>query len=693
MNVFFFLLTASICPLTAQSPEGKAIVNSIGMKLVRIPPGQFKMGQNGPQREYDKNGAWFKTASTRFDEADWDERPVHTVVIRKMFAMSSTEVTNAQYEAFDPSHRTYRGRNGVSSGDDEAVTFVNWDDAVAFCLWLSRKEGRHYRLPTEAEWEYAARAGTQTLFHTGNSLPPGHHKWITDSGTRRLYYEKTGMPPEYGSATTLRVAQTVANAWGLYDMHGNVEEWCFDWHGPYEAGRQVDPIGRSDGDFRITRGGSHSEVTRLLRSANRSGRLPETRSYHIGFRVVEGALPSTIPLPPPPLQRYQKDVRQTPAVLKPVDPDKPFFKGPQVYMKVAAHSYGPLFSAHNHNSSLTECPNGDLLAVWYTCIDEPGDELGVGASRLRVGAQEWEDAAPFWDQPDTNDHAPRIWFDGKQTLYFFANNLTGNIVRSSTDNGVTWSKARLIQPLGEFGNRPFRTREGYIVVPDDERQLSFIISKDEGKTWTFTAHAPYADWKPEPAAPRLAGIHNAMVQLNDGRILALGRIDPAEIQERFHFRTPMSISADMGKTWQVTPSEFPAISSAQRAAIIRLNEGPLVFCSYTDQARDWSKRKGMTFRDSAGGTFTGYGLFAAASFDEGKTWPIRKLVTPGGPPREFPGTDQGKFTAGDTMAEWAGYTCLIQGRDNTIHLNTSKNHYAFNLAWLKQLPPPPGAAK
>lgn len=678
--------------VAADLPPGGAFTNSAGMKFVAVPAGEFQMGQEGPQREYNKNGSWFQTASTRFDEADWDERPVHTVVIQKPFAIAATEITNAQYEQFDPSHRQYRGRMGVSSGDDEAVTFVSWSDAEAFCRWLSKKEKRPYRLPTEAEWEYAARSGTRTLFHTGDRLPAGHHKWITEEGAKKLYYEKTGMPPEYAAGPgglNLRVGQTTPNAWGIYDMHGNVEEWCVDWYGAYEPGRQVDPVGRRDGDFRVTRGGSHSELTRLLRSANRSGRLPDTRNHQIGFRVVAGELPKTKPLPAPSPSPYQRNVVQTRTPAEPIDPAKPFFRGPQVYMKVSPRSYGPLFSAHNHNSSFTECPNGDLLAVWYTCIDEPGDEMAVAASRLPRGADEWQDASPFWDQPDANDHAPRIWFDGKRTLYFFANGVTTDIVRTSTDNGVTWSKARMIEPHGELGNAPFRTREGYIIVPHDAPQLSFIISKDDGKTWSHSDVKP-AEWKPASSASRLAGFHNGMVQLTDGRLLALGRVDKVETQEKFQFRTPMSISADMGKTWQVSASEFPAVSSGQRPALIRLKEGAILFCSFTDQGRDWAKRKGLTFRDSAGRDFQGYGLFAALSFDEGRTWPVRKLITPGGAERTFPGTDQGEFTLSDTMAERGGYISLTQARDSTIHLNTSKNYYAFNLAWLKELPPPAG---
>jgi sulfatase modifying factor 1 len=109
-------------------------VNSVGMKMVRVGPGSFSMGS---------------------DAGDFDERPVHRVTISRPLSISATEVTNAQYEQFDAGHRRFRGNRGLSSGDDEAVIFVSWHDAAAYCQWLGRKEGKPYRLPTEAEWEYA----------------------------------------------------------------------------------------------------------------------------------------------------------------------------------------------------------------------------------------------------------------------------------------------------------------------------------------------------------------------------------------------------------------------------------------------------------------------------------------------------------------------------------------------------------
>src|SRR5205823_5779296 len=112
---------------------------------------------------------------------------------------------------------------------------------------------------------------------------------------------------------------------------------------------------------------------------------------------------------------------------------------------------------------------------------------------------------------------------------------------------------------------------------------------------------------------------------------------------------------------------------------------PLLFCSFTDMRRDWKQRKGMTFK-CEGGEFTGYGLFAALSFDEGKTWPVRKLITPGGPERSLPSIDRSEFVLSDTMAESGGYLAATEARDGKIHLISSKNHYVFNLAWIKQPP-------
>jgi formylglycine-generating enzyme required for sulfatase activity len=662
------------------------ITNSIGMKLVRIEPGSFVMGQDGPAADYRMN-----KHPAKCDDADWDEKRAHKVTISAAFHIGATEVTNAQFRQFKPGHN-------ASGKDDEAATSVSWHDAVAFCEWLSKKEGRTYRLPTEAEWEYACRAGTTTLFHTGDRLPDGFQKWRASDKTKDRYFTDGKLPPEYRdlpSKSPLRVGQTPANAWDLFDMHGNVAEWCADWYGPYEAGDQTDPVSRSDGDFRVFRGGSQGEFVRLLRSANRSAWLPEAANNKIGFRVVMGEAPKTKPLaaPPTPLNAHKVAASLRDAT---INNDSRHgvtrlpFSGPKPFVKIPPDSFGPMFSTHNHSPAIAECPNGDLLAVWYSCVDEAGSELCVLASRLRRGATEWEPASPFWDGADVNDHAPKLWFDGERALWFFARGMSENIVRTSTDSGATWSKARLIQPCGEFANCPIRTREGFLVIPQDNRSTSLDISRDGGQTWTFpdVNKRPH-DYRPGGKGFRLAGIHNGIVQLGDGRLMTMGRFDQVEDQKRFDFRTPVSFSNDWGETWTCEASPFPAISSVQRQVLMRLRDGPLLFCSFTDQWRDWKKRKGLSFKDASGAQFTGYGLFAALSDDDGKTWPVQKLLTPGGAARTLNGIDRVEFTLSDTMSEPCGYLAACQTRDGNIQLITSKNHYVFNLAWLKTLPSPP----
>lgn len=662
----------------ASAVEGRAITNSVGMKLVRIDPGTFTMGQDGPGvRDYK-----METHPAEFDRADWDEKPAHPVTITRSFHLAATEVTVGQYRHFDPGFRLGK------SAPDEAVSGISWTKAVEFCAWLTAREGRTYRLPTEAEWEYACRAGSSTLFSMGDVLPDGYLKWFGNREWRELYFPKGKLSPEYAwseGPVTLRVAQKAANAWGLYDMHGNVAEWCCDWYGPYESGAQTDPMGRSDGDFRVFRGGSHSNLARLVRSANRSGWLPQAEMEDVGFRVVLGEPVAGRLLPPAPRPRNAQNVVQGSATISTTDPDVPFFLGPRAYVEIPPESYGPLFSRHNHSPALTECPNGDLLAVWYSCISEPGTELNNVAARLRAGAPGWDEPSLFWDGPDVNDHAPKLWWDGDRTLFHLTFSHTRkNTIRTSIDNGVTWSKARIIVPSAEISTSLIRTRDGSIVMTYDTGCM--VWSRDGGETWQATSSDPRSsDIRPGGRGEVIAGIHSAIVELKDGRLMTIGRLNTPEERARFGDRTPVSFSSDFGKTWTYEASEFPAISNTQRQVMIRLREGPILICSFTDQWREWKNRKGLTFK-SANGEFTGYGLFAALSYDEGRTWPHRRLVTPGGAERAWTTTDNTRCTLSDTMAEPTGYLAATQTRDGRIQVITSKNHYVFNLAWIQQTP-------
>ncbi|HLB73627.1 MAG TPA: SUMF1/EgtB/PvdO family nonheme iron enzyme, partial [Sedimentisphaerales bacterium] len=561
---------------TAAARGGESFTNSIGMNLVGVEPGGFLMGQA--------------------EGGDWDERPVHNVTLSKPFAISATEVTNAQYESAKggtPDHKKLRAKLGFSRDDDEAVVFVSWHDAVNFCEWLSKKEGKTYRLPTEAEWEYACRAGTNTAYSTGSELPKSCHK----------NQEETWDP----KPVSLKVAAGPANPWGLYDMHGNVEEWCYDWYGPYDESDQTDPVGRSEGDFKVMRGGAHSTRIEYLRSANRSGTLPDDKSWLIGFRVVQAELPETKPLGPAPIPLNRQDVNQDipKDLTKGPDPEKPYFKGPIQYVKIPPGSDGPMYSRHNHDPALINCPNGDLLAIWYSCRSEAGRELAIVASRLRYGSNEWEAASPFWDAPDRNDHAPAFWCDGEKTIYHINGLSVGAtwgrmalIMRTSADSGATWSAATIIAPEHAYRHQPvqsvFRSYEGFIILPCDavsggDGGTAIHISQDNGGTWRDPgAGQPNPTFKAGEKGGWIAGIHAGVVQLRNGNLMALGRSNNIDGQ------MPMSISDDMGKSWTYSASPFQPIGGGQRLILRRLNEGPILVVTFAHQ------RKGMIITDSGG---------------------------------------------------------------------------------------------
>ena len=466
--------------------QEKTFTNAIGMQFVRIEPGTFKMGSA------QANLADEITAErTHLRDGDWDEQPIHQVTLTTPFHIGIFQVTNAQYEEFQSTHSELRGKLDFSQDDDEAVVFVDWHDATNFCEWLSKKEGLPYRLPTEAEWEYVCRARTTTHFHTGDTLPPEFHKNIGES-----WYPDAGRSRGTEEIVPLHVGKTTPNAWGVYDMHGNVEEWCQDWYGPYESDPQTDPIGRESGLYRVTRGGSHSTLLCYLRSANRMGAVPEDKHWYIGFRVVCGKMPETSPLlPAPKVALWGRNVKQKAAST--TAPDTPYFAEPIPFVRIPDDSNGPLFSRHNHVPAIVECPNGDMFAAWYSCVTERGRELTVAASRLRFGESEWESAKPFWGPPDRNNHATSLWRNENGRIYHF-NGLSAAatwgplalVMRYSDDNGATWSKPRFISPEHRLRHMPiasvFRRQDGSILLACDAVSggnggTAVWISEDDGK--------------------------------------------------------------------------------------------------------------------------------------------------------------------------------------------------------------------
>jgi formylglycine-generating enzyme required for sulfatase activity len=618
------LLLLSQCAIGADLPDGKGYTNSIGMKLVRIEAGEFLMGQGAAPP---KNRA-------EWTERDWDEAPAHRVKITKPFFIGIHEVTNAQFEQFDPEHKKLRGSDGVSKGDDEPVTFVTWQRAVDFCAWLSKKDGKLYRLPTEAEWEYCCRAGTMTLYSTGDTISAEQ--------------ANIGKTKDNKPQTALPVGSFKSNPWGLYDMHGNVAEWCHDWYGPYDAGEQSDPVGRADGEARVVRGWNFLPTTlpntKYLRSANRSGLLPEDANRATGFRVVLGEMPKTKPLPAV-MQPCQQDVKQTPPPKNGPDPAKPFFidfkkvgKGPTM----PSDSWGPIFNHHNHFGAVCVCPNGDVLAAWYTTVQEPGRECSQAVSRLRAGSDKWDPVCSFLTIPDVNCHAPVLFTDGKRIYHFFTQSLLGwdnssNSMRYSDDNGATWSKPRIILPRTDPDalSQPcscIKTKDGAIVLACDgdlHKDERFLVSKDDGKTWKVAK----GDMRKSIGGKYV--IHPAIFERADGSILTYLR-GPHPM--------PVEVTKDLGDSFTVEETKFPGISGGMKAAVLKLHSGAVLLCSI-DRTKE----------------LVGGGTFAALSLDDGKTWPHIKKVEGAG-----------------------GYMALAQAPNGVIFLNgTQLGVVAFNEAWVK----------
>jgi formylglycine-generating enzyme required for sulfatase activity len=268
-------------------------VNLLGMRMINIPAGSFMMGSRG-------------------DSAAYPDEISHVVHLTKPFHISATLVTRAQFAAFvaDTNYQTDAERSGgdVWTGiqiervqtaswrspgfiqtDDHPVVLVSWNDATAFCAWLSRREHLTYRLPTEAEWEYACKAGTTTAYPWGDD-PSAGGGWanVADLSGKEAYGWGEGFEFNDGYIFTSPVAHFRPNNWQLYDMIGNVWEWCADGYGDYSSDPN-DPIGTPSSPSRVRRGGSWSGGgPRSARSAFRSRRPPTDARCDEGFRVAAG---------------------------------------------------------------------------------------------------------------------------------------------------------------------------------------------------------------------------------------------------------------------------------------------------------------------------------------------------------------------------------------------------------------------
>lgn len=300
------------------------LVNSLGMHFVLLPAGAFWMGNVESPATLAQ--AYPLMEPVRFTQLA-DESPVHHVQISQPFYMGQHEVTVGQFrrfveasgyrpeseadgtgaygynpdynpttsargDAFEGRDPRYSWRNpGFAQDDRHPVVNVTWNDAQALAGWLSRTEGQRYRLPTEAEWEYACRAGTRTRYPHGDD-PQGllHSANVFDQDSARHWpqWRQHALQGRDGYAFTAPVGRFAPNAFGLYDMLGNAWEWVADWHGDdsYAQSAAVDPAGPAEGGVRVRRGGSWHTWAFYARCGYRNWNSPETRYTLVGIRLV-----------------------------------------------------------------------------------------------------------------------------------------------------------------------------------------------------------------------------------------------------------------------------------------------------------------------------------------------------------------------------------------------------------------------
>ncbi len=683
--IFVGAIIAGFIYIQGCSSRPEKFTNSVGQEFVLIPAGSFSMGETNiipdgclKDIEYLKKG-------------DFDEHTVHKVKITESFYISTREVLITEFREFRPEYQ------GVAAYSPYA-TGISWDEAQAYCKWLSEKEGKPYRLPTEAEWEYACRAGTNTLFWSGDQ------------------------PPDSGAL----------NFWGLANLHNHISEWCYDWYGMYPQRELKDPVGVASGHTKVVRGaGLDKQTPYYLRSANRASIAPNfppmppekmqamikesatkaapdaatkgapegfksrmayqnffrdaennQGNHHIGFRIVQAPLPDTKPLEPE-IPFVQQGVKQTTAKVAGHGPDssKPHFRKRYLLptppeniitpfesgdvanidaIEVAGFDHGIL--SHNHSAALEATPNGDVLLISYTSVSELTPDVAMLAARLRFGSDQWDFPSLFIDFADVDDHAPMLWKENNTVWFFWgANKLDSGFPfqwMTTTDNGATWSNVRFPvfeTPVGGHSAQPInsalRDSAGTLYVASDAIGPQSVLwkSTNNGETWI------------DPRG-RTGGRHTSFALLKNGDILGMG----GKSSELGGYM-PKSISSDGGVTWRIEKTPFTPLGSNQRPTLLRLQSGRLFF------AGDFQRKDG--YRPP---TVKEHGAYIALSEDDGETWHIKKL--PGAQQHENP--ERAKSLGGETI----GYSVARQAPNGVIHLITSMNnpclHFEMNEAWI-----------
>lgn len=547
------------------------------LQMAWIPAGTFLMGRAPDERD-----------------ARADETPQHQVTLSHGFWLGTGEVTQAQWQAVMGT-RPWEGKACVTESPNCPAVYISWEDARAFVETLNQRTKKAFRLPTESEWEYACRAGAATRFYWGDDLQYagiGHFAWWR--GNALVTGEKQAHP---GGGKR-------PNAWNLYDMSGNVAEWCQDNYGPYSGQCAVDPPGPATGEQRVNRGGNWMSFGGQCRSACRGHDKPSAAFEDLGFRIA--------------LSDEAMEAKQLPS--------NPFlWKDVFVSGTEGVDTY--------RIPSMIVVPDGSLLVF---C--EARKQSIADASPTDMVLRRSLDGGRTWLPMQTLVHGtgdealmnpcPVIDRSSKTLLLFCINaNKTGeghnrHLLLRSTDSGQTWSEPVEVGALirgydDSFVSGPgvgIQMRKGRLVIPgyaglpDDETKSGnhsrVLFSDDHGATWTLGAPVPeFTD-------------ESQVIERNDGSLMLNMRGDMGRDCRG------VAISRNGGETWDKmfwdpALNECPCQASLIRYGAAKSGTGDALLFANPDNIGEQFgavERSRMTVR---------------LSWDDGRTWPVKRLVHPG----------------------------------------------------------------
>ncbi|MCC6795719.1 MAG: SUMF1/EgtB/PvdO family nonheme iron enzyme [Candidatus Hydrogenedentes bacterium] len=546
----------------------------VPISFVWVPSGSFLMGQqHGEQDAYPNK-----------------ETPQHPVTISQGFWMGTCEVTKAQWRAVMGTE-PWLGKRYVNEEPATPAVYVSWDDAQSFLSRAAEATSRPLRLATEAEWEYACRAGTATRFYWGDD--PQY-----DAIGAQAWWRGNAMVSDARGARA--VGTMPANPWGLFEMSGNVSEWCADWHWFYFDGRSIDPLGPSIGGHRVLRGGGWMDTGGRCRSSRRNHESPEAAHSDIGFRVV------CAPAPPP-----QDGVPEfTEVFVAGMDGVNTY----RIPAMVIAPDESVLVFCEARKESQADASPTDM--VLRRSVDGGRTWLPVQTLVHGVGADALMNPCPVVDAKTNTiilmcDRA-NATREGHNEHYQL----------ESQDNGVTWSEpvsiaSRIANYDDSFHAGPgigIQLRSGRLVVPgysgevneetDEDWHARALYSDDHGKTWTMGAAV--SQFTDECQA----------IELRDGRVM-------------LNMRGNMGLSCrgvatsnDGGATWPQLRWDRALNECPCQAGIVR-------YSLAQDGGRD---RILFVNPDNAGEKFNVVErtkLTVRMSYDEGETWPVKRLLHAG----------------------------------------------------------------